>query len=190
MRVSGRRVSASRRASQIANRLSIPQQDPDAPHQSAPSRPIPIVTTDAEPPPSQDIDVSRSSHKDDLPPEPPAKELQFTPRFKGAAEMEARRKLRMLARRGNASTNPKHASDANKHLNPEISSSEDSDTSPEDDDNDDESDRVDRPDDMDEGDEFDPYAPLYPPCPRIPDSRTVTLLLHAPPVLVLTAPLT
>jgi hypothetical protein len=81
---------------------------------------------------------------------------QFIPKFKGAAEMEARRKLRMLARRGQAS-HPKHASDVNKHLNPELSSSDDDIL--EDDDNDDDFDLM--GDDMDEGDEFDPYA-LYP----------------------------
>lgn len=126
MRVTGRRASTSRRASQ---RTSL-DLDP------APFRP------------TADIDT---------PPEPPPKEPQFIPKFKGAAEMEARRKLRMLARRGQASVNPKLASDSNKYLNPEMSSSEDADGSPEDDDNDDEY-LVDRGDEMDEGDEFDPYA--------------------------------
>lgn len=163
MRVSGRRASTARRRSSLVQpepaRLSL---DTDAP------RP----------------DV----HKDD-PPEPPAKEVQFIPQFKGAAEMEARRKLRMLARRGHASLTSKHASDANKYLNPELSSSDDGDVSLDDDDNDDDFDHVDRADDMDEGDEFDPCVSLS-LSPLIPDSTTVTLLPHAPTVPALTVPLT
>ena len=158
MRVTGRRASTSRRASQ-------PALDPE----SALSRLNPIATADAS-------DVLSAD------PEPPAKEVQFIPKFKGAAEMEARRKLRMLARRGQASVHPKHASDVNKYLNPEISSSDDADGTLEDDDD---FDLVDRGDDMDEGDEFDPYA-LYPPFYPLPDSRTATLLLRAPPVPVST----
>ena len=146
MRVTGRRASSSRRASQLA------QPDPSP----ALSRLGP-----ADPDVASSL-PSRSSHKDDPPPDPPAKEIQFIPKFKGAAEMEARRKLRMLARRGQASANPKHASDVTKYLNPELSSSDDADGTLEDDDNDDDFDLVDRGDDMDEGDEFDPYAPFVP----------------------------
>jgi hypothetical protein len=116
--------------------------------------------------------------------DPPAKEVQFIPKFKGAAEMEARRKLRMLARRGHSSK-----PDANKYLNPELSSSEDGDASLEDDDEGDDFDLVDRADDMDEGDEFDPYA-FFIPIPPMPDSTTATLLLHARTVPALTVPLT
>lgn len=161
MRVTGRRASTSRRASQIVDRLSLAQPDPEP----AVSRVNTIVAADTDGPRPQDIEItpslaSRSSQKDD-PPELPAKEVQFIPKFKGAAEMEARRKLRMLARRGQTSTNPKPASDGNKYLNPELSSSDDDDDILEDDENvDDFDDLVDRADDMDEGDEFDPYAPF------------------------------
>ncbi|KAF8442403.1 stress-activated map kinase interacting protein 1-domain-containing protein [Boletus edulis BED1] len=150
MRITGRRASTSRRASQVANKHSLAQPDPDTPL----PRINPITTADADSARPQEPDVSRSSHKDDL--DPPPKEVQFIPKFKGAAEMEARRKLRMLARRGQTSVNPKHASDTNKYLNPEVSSSDDADGSLEDDDNDDDFDLVDRGDEMDEGDEFDP----------------------------------
>ena len=90
------------------------------------------------------------------PPDPPP-----IPNFKGVVEMEARRKLRMLAR-GHASANPKNASDASKYLNPELSSSDDPDASLDDDG----FDLLDRADDMDEGDEFDPYALFIPPPPH------------------------
>ncbi|KAH0833267.1 stress-activated map kinase interacting protein 1-domain-containing protein [Lanmaoa asiatica] len=153
MRVTGRRASTSRRASQATNTLSLAQPDSE----SALSR---VRPSDTDGPGPQDVEVvsslpSRSSQKDDPPPpEPPAKDAQFVPRFKGAAEMEARRKLRMLARRGQASSS-KPAS-VNKYLNPEISSSDEDDGILEDDDNVDDFDLVDRGDDMDEGDEFDP----------------------------------
>lgn len=166
MRVSGRRASTSRR---VVDRLSFAQPDSESTHQPALSRVNPIGPADTDGPRPQEVEVisslaSRLSQKDDpLPPEPPAKEVQFIPKFKGAAEMEARRKLRMLARRGQASVIPKPVSDPNTYLNPEISSSDgdddDDDGILEDDDNvDDFDDHVERPDDMDEGDEFDPYA--------------------------------
>ena len=158
MRVTGRRASSSRRTSNLV------QPDPDTTAVR-----VNIVPSDIDGPRQQEPEVmslaSRSSQKDDPPPPgPPAKDVQFIPKFKGAAEMEARRKLRMLVRRGQASANPKPASDVNKYLNPEISSSDDDDDDDEgilEDDNEDDFDVVDRGDDMDEGDEFDPYVSLY-----------------------------
>lgn len=167
MRVTGRRASSSRRASQISNSLTLTQPESDSTHQPALSRVNPTAPGDTDVSRPQEVEVtsslaSRSSQKDNPPPpEPPVKEVQFIPKFKGAAEMEARRKLRMLARRGQASANPKPASDVNKYLNPDISSSSSDDGILEDD-NDDDFDLVERGDDMDEGDEFDPYAPFYP----------------------------
>lgn len=168
MRVSGRRASASRRASQVANRLSLVQPEPESTPQPAVSRANPIAAGDTDGTRPQEVEVisslaSRSSQKDDPPPpEPPAKDVPFIPKFKGAAEMEARRRQRMLARRGQSSANPKPASDGNKYLNPEISSS-DEDEGILEDDNEDDFNVVDRGHDMDEGDEFDPYdSLLYP----------------------------
>jgi hypothetical protein len=160
MRVTGRRASTSKRASQIANRLSIRQEEPESTPQSR-ANPIAQGKSDARlrPPEVEVIAASalRSSlNEDPLPPELPAKEIQFIPKFKGAAEMEARRKLRMQARRGQAIPAPTPASVGSKHLNPENSSSEEDDELLEDE-NDDDFD-LECGDDMDEGDEFDPYA--------------------------------
>jgi hypothetical protein len=62
--------------------------------------------------------------EDKSPPPPPPKEIptHFIPRFKGAAEMEARRKIRMLARRqapGVIGAPPRATA-----INPELSSSD------------------------------------------------------------------
>ncbi|KIJ61493.1 hypothetical protein HYDPIDRAFT_116002 [Hydnomerulius pinastri MD-312] len=167
MRVTGRRASTSKRASQIANRLSSHSEEAAATPQAGPSRANPGGPGDSDArtrPPEIDVtaaSASRSLKKEDLPPpEPPAKEIQFIPKFKGAAEMEARRKLRMLARRGQATSAPKPPSVVSKILNPEMSSSEEDDGILEDDNDDDDDDGFDldeRGDDiMDEGDEFDP----------------------------------
>ncbi|KAI6010115.1 stress-activated map kinase interacting protein 1-domain-containing protein [Pisolithus marmoratus] len=86
---------------------------------------------------------------------PPAKEAQFIPKFKGAAEMEARRRLRMMARRGQPSGAQKPLSIVTRNLNPELSSSEgESETIEEENDEDFDTGQI--ADDMDEGDEFDP----------------------------------
>jgi len=102
-------------------------------------------------------------NKDNVPPEPPMKEVQFVPNFKGAAEMEARRRLRMMARRGLPASVPKHPSVTPRSINPELSSSDGDDGMLEaSDDNDDDFELVAPGDDnMDEADEFDPYGALY-----------------------------
>ncbi|KAH7882448.1 stress-activated map kinase interacting protein 1-domain-containing protein [Phlebopus sp. FC_14] len=159
MRVNGNRVSSSKRASRIANRLSNHNEDVSTPHATA-SRGVLTGPSESDSR-TRGLDVEfiapsahRSIQKDEPPlPEPPTKELQFIPRFRGAAEMEARRKLRMLARRGQPTSCPKPAS---VNLNPELSSSSEEDVLL-DDENDDDFDLVDHGDDiMDEGDEFDP----------------------------------
>ncbi|KAI6045350.1 stress-activated map kinase interacting protein 1-domain-containing protein [Pisolithus marmoratus] len=86
---------------------------------------------------------------------PPAKEAQFIPKFKGAAEMEARRRLRMMARRGQPSGAQKPLSIVTRNLNPELSSSE-SESETVEEENDEDFDTGQIADDMDEGDEFDP----------------------------------
>ncbi|KAF9239245.1 stress-activated map kinase interacting protein 1-domain-containing protein [Melanogaster broomeanus] len=153
MRVTGRRGSTSKRASQIANRHTSHHEEPESTPQAALSRTNAI---------GQEVDVvvaasaAKSLPKEDPPPpEPPAKEIQFIPKFKGAAEMEARRKLRMQARQGQPISAPRLPSITSKHLNPEISSEEEDEGLLEDE-NVDDSDLDECGDDMDEGDEFDP----------------------------------
>ncbi|KAG6375244.1 hypothetical protein JVT61DRAFT_3460 [Boletus reticuloceps] len=101
MRITGRCASTSRRASQIAN-SSLAQPDPDIPQSPLP-RIDPVATTNTYGIRPRWSSSPQSSN--------------------GVAGMEARRKLRMLARRSQTSVNPKHASDMNKYINPEISSS-------------------------------------------------------------------
>lgn len=107
---------------------------------------------------SQPLPLQHQPRKDDTPPEPLPKDILFVPKFKGAAEMEARRRVRMMARRGVPASMPKIPSMVTRSLNPDISSSDDEDGMLEDD-NDDDYDLVAPGDDnMDEVDEFDPYG--------------------------------
>jgi len=100
-------------------------------------------------------------NKEDVLPEPPLKEVQFVPNFKGAAEMEARRRLRMMARRGPSASMPK-VPVTMRSINPELSSSDGEDGMLEEDDNDDDFELLAAGDgNMDETDEFDPYGALY-----------------------------
>lgn len=123
MRVNGRRLSNSKRASRLAG--------------NPPPPPLPVAK------------------EEPAPLEQPAREAQFIPKFKGAAEMEARRRLRMMARRGQPPGAQKPPSVASRSLNPELSSSEDeNETVEEENEEDFDTDQI--ADDMDEGDEFDP----------------------------------
>lgn len=155
LRVSGRRASTSKRASLIAKRAGMRNEGADALPLAAPPRVNFIAACDADTRPitSEQVDISR---KDDAPPELPPKEVPFVPKFKGAAEMEARRRLRMMARRGVPASIPKAPSVTTHSLNPDLSSSDDEDGML-DDDNDDDYDLVAPGDDnMDGVDEFDP----------------------------------
>jgi hypothetical protein len=121
------------------------------------------AASDVDPCPitSEQADVSQplpqpAIKKDDPPPELLPKDVPFVPKFKGAAEMEARRRVRMMARHGVPASMPKIPSVTTRSLNPDISSSDDEDGMLEDD-NDDDYDLVAPGDDnMDEVDEFDP----------------------------------
>jgi hypothetical protein len=118
--------------------------------------PCPITSEQADV--SQPLPVQHQLRKDDPPPELPPKDVPFVPKFKGAAEMEARRRVRMMARRGVPASMPKIPSLTTRSLNPDLSSSDDEDGML-DDDNDDDYDLVAPGDDnMDEVDEFDPYG--------------------------------
>ncbi|KAG1735585.1 stress-activated map kinase interacting protein 1-domain-containing protein [Suillus paluster] len=166
LRVSGRRASTSKRASLIANRANMRNEGADATALAAPPRVNFIAASDADTRPitsehgdiTQPIPVQHQPalRKDDVPPELPPKDVPFVPKFKGAAEMEARRRLRMMARRGVPASMPKAPSVTTRSLNPDLSSSDDEDGMLEDD-NDDDFDLVAPGDDnMDEADEFDP----------------------------------
>jgi hypothetical protein len=100
-------------------------------------------------------EVSSQPADEQAPPEPPGKGIQFIPKFKGAAEMEARRKMRMLARRGPIAAETKTLPTATANLNSELSSSSSSDEDGMLDDDDFEE-ITETGDDMDDGDEFDP----------------------------------
>lgn len=161
LRVSGRRASTSKRASLAAKRNN-ERSDAPPPHvnfivaNDADTRPVTSEHGDAPQPPPQP-----TINKEDVPPEPPQKEVHFVPNFKGAAEMEARRRLRMMARRGLPASMPKVPSITTRSINPEISSS-DGDDGVSEDENDDDFELV-APGNgnMDETDEFDPYGAVY-----------------------------
>lgn len=162
LRVSGRRASTSKRASLIAKRARMNNEGADAPA-ALPRVNFINAASDVDPCPitSEQADVSQplpqpAIKKDDPPPELLPKDVPFVPKFKGAAEMEARRRVRMMARHGVPASMPKIPSVTTRSLNPDISSSDDEDGMLEDD-NDDDYDLVAPGDDnMDEVDEFDP----------------------------------
>ncbi|KAG1831079.1 stress-activated map kinase interacting protein 1-domain-containing protein [Suillus variegatus] len=163
LRVSGRRASTSKRASLIAKRAGMHGEGADAPAAlprvnfiTAASNVDPCLMTSEQADISQPLPLQHQPRKDDTPPEPLPKDILFVPKFKGAAEMEARRRVRMMARRGVPASMPKIPSMVTRSLNPDISSSDDEDGMLEDD-NDDDYDLVAPGDDnMDEVDEFDP----------------------------------
>ncbi|OJA09315.1 hypothetical protein AZE42_07476 [Rhizopogon vesiculosus] len=162
LRVSGRRASTSKRASIIAKRGNMRNEGSDAPRVNFivanDSDMRPINSEHGDTPQALSLQHPPALNKDDAPPEPPPKEVQFVPNFKGAAEMEARRRLRMMARRGLPASMPKVPSMTPRSINPELSSSDGEDGMLEaSDDNDDDFELVAPGDDsMDGADEFDP----------------------------------
>ncbi|GBE87664.1 stress-activated map kinase interacting protein 1-domain-containing protein [Sparassis latifolia] len=168
LRVSGKRASSSRASFKYSVRSEGAVMEPQPEEQDADVVPVapsaspmkldaldlPVHTS------SGDGTTPVGNHavaSEDLTQEP-APSPQFIPRFKGAAEMEARRKLRMLARAspGVVGTKPLAASG---YLDPELSSSESSSSDGEDDiiDEEDFDLAADADDSMDiDGDEFDP----------------------------------
>ncbi|KAF4616357.1 hypothetical protein D9613_008618 [Agrocybe pediades] len=110
LRVNGKRSSTSKRASGTPRQSDMknfvsenaPVQDAIAKTlvRSAPGGEswIKIEDSDTESSPEPKVQVQQAT----APPEeaPVAKAVQFIPKFKGAAEMEARRRVRMAARRG------------------------------------------------------------------------------------------
>ena len=162
----GLRVSAKRTS--LSKKHFVTRRQKDIPHVNIESAFTPKVPTDASAVSEIDTDQPSKSAEDPspAPPDPPPKGVQFIPKFKGAAEMEARRKMRMQGMQARRGGQPPLAVDT-RHpppptitgLNPESSSSEDEAGMSESDDEVD-SDFGDlvsgAGDDMDEGDEFDP----------------------------------
>ncbi|KAJ6501260.1 stress-activated map kinase interacting protein 1-domain-containing protein [Mycena vulgaris] len=108
LRVNGKRASTSKRLSMAGT----PRQGKDFVVQGAPSSTVPVSSSLSEhkadnwvKAPS-DIDMTGSAPEVKIQQPtvaeeaPVAKAVQFIPKFKGAAEMEARRRVRMAARRG------------------------------------------------------------------------------------------
>ena len=114
LRVHGKRVSVSKRVSGTPRQFDVKNFVSDqAPVQEALSTPAPIPPTHVQSAPGigswikiqdSDSDVSPETAvqkpQSVTPEQVPVKVVQFIPKFKGAAEMEARRRERMAARRG------------------------------------------------------------------------------------------
>lgn len=162
----GLRVSAKRAS--MSKRHSVTPRQNGAPHVHIESaQPTPKAPTDASAASQTDPENPPKSAEETAPPDPPPKGVQFIPKFKGAAEMEARRKMRMQGMQARRGGQPALAVDTRpppprtSSLNPEISSSSEDEVGM----SSESSDEVDSDfgdmaggagDDMDEGDEFDP----------------------------------
>jgi hypothetical protein len=116
LRVHGKRASVSKRLSGTPRQLDVKNFISDqAPVQEALSTPAPTPPTHAQSAPVVDSWIKMEDFDEQVSPEPTVqnpqsvvpeqvipvvKIVQFIPKFKGAAEMEARRRERMAARRG------------------------------------------------------------------------------------------
>ncbi|KAJ6461981.1 stress-activated map kinase interacting protein 1-domain-containing protein [Mycena vulgaris] len=158
LRVNGKRASTSKRLSMAGT----PRQGKDFVVQGAPSSTVPVSSSLSEhkadnwvKAPS-DIDMTGSAPEVKIQQPtvaeeaPVAKAVQFIPKFKGAAEMEARRRVRMAARRG-----PGGAAPAAPPVL-DFSSSSDEEENMADDSSDSDFGQPNAADAMDDGDEFDP----------------------------------
>lgn len=171
LRVNGKRASTSKRASVVLHQQDMKNFVSDnAPVQGALSTTVPIAKSlvqsapgdswikiedsDGEESPEPAVNVHQATAPDEV---PVAKVVQFIPKFKGAAEMEARRRVRMAARKGPgglpaAQPQPPPSLDFSSSSEDEVEISVVSEVSS------DEFDDVGATavDSMDEGDEFDP----------------------------------
>ncbi|PPQ68454.1 hypothetical protein CVT26_006041 [Gymnopilus dilepis] len=176
LRVHGKRASTSKRMSaslrQQEGKPTIPEKSPAeetlpgaAPStktlaQSAPGGEswIKIEDSDNEQSPEPTVQVHQATAPEET---PVTKIVQFIPKFKGAEEMEKRRRVRMAARRGPGGALAPAAPPPNLSFS---SSSEDEAEAPviSDDESSDEFEVVGQKptDELDEGDEFDPYVIL------------------------------
>lgn len=168
LRVNAKRVSTSKRMSTLRQEAEVndvknflsenaPVQDAaKSVPQSAPGESwIRLEESEKEESPEPTVKVQQATAPEEA---PVTKVIQFIPKFKGAAEMEKRRQLRMAARRGAAArTAPRPVQPQN--LSFDTSSEEElddpvvSEVSPEEDDY-----VAPTVDNLDEGDEFDPYV--------------------------------
>ncbi|KAF9459128.1 stress-activated map kinase interacting protein 1-domain-containing protein [Collybia nuda] len=164
MRVHAKRASTSKRLSGTPRQVDVKNFVSDnAPVQESLSTSVPVQTSvaksplkTAEPSTSQpQVQIQEPTMIEEA---PVAKVVQFIPKFKGAAEMEARRRVRMAARRG-----PGGASQPPPPPNLDFSSSDEEGGNPMADDSSSSGDFDDdvpgEVDSMDEGDEFDPEFP-------------------------------
>lgn len=169
LRVNAKRVSTSKRMSTLHQETEVndvknflsenaPVQDvAKSVPQSAPGESwIKLEESEKEESSEPTVKVQQATAPEEA---PVAKVVQFIPKFKGAAEMEKRRQLRMAARRGAARTAPTRPAQP-QNLSFDTSSEEDevddpvaSEVSPEEDDY-----VAPTVDNLDEGDEFDPYV--------------------------------
>ena len=184
LRVHGKRASVSKRLSGTPRQFDVKNFIPDqAPVQEALSTPAPIPPTLVQSAPVVGSWIKMEDSDEQVSPEPTVqnpqsvvpeqvpvvKIVQFIPKFKGAAEMEARRRERMAARRGPGGVVARvpppptldFSSSSENEVEPvigEVSSDEFEEVG------------AAAVDGMDEGDEFDPSVLLSP----IPD----LLLMH------------
>ncbi|KAH9477743.1 Target of rapamycin complex 2 subunit sin1 [Psilocybe cubensis] len=115
MRINAKRASTSKRMSVTPQQLDMKNfVSGNAPVQEALSETVPIAKTLARSDPGGESWIKIEESDDENSPEPTVhihqatapeeapvtKVVQFIPKFKGAAEMEARRRIRMAARRG------------------------------------------------------------------------------------------
>ncbi|KAJ7723397.1 stress-activated map kinase interacting protein 1-domain-containing protein [Mycena metata] len=152
LRVNGKRASTSKR-------MSLAGTPKDFLVQGAPASTLSVSANDKTDNWVKvgDIDLAPGSapavqiQQPTVPEEAPvAKVVQFIPKFKGAAEMEARRRVRMAARRGPGAAPPP------PQPNLDFSSSSDEEVIAEDDSSDSDFGQPAAADAMDDGDEFDP----------------------------------
>lgn len=161
MSVRGRRPDVTgKRMSRISQRGSV----------DAPGSPTVIPASENTP----DLNIAQASpletaaHEPELvvAPPPPPQPVQpgFVPKFKGAAEMDARRRIRLQARQGAvAAATPRVTPDPDRSIVPDLdSSSSDDDSTPDFEEDGFDDVGVDGDSDMDgDGDEeFDPYVPI------------------------------
>jgi hypothetical protein len=163
LRVSAKHTSSSKRLSTLQQTTELNDVknylSEDAPVQEA-SKSVPqpalgdswIKIEDSESP-EPTVQVQQATAGEEL---PVAKVVQFIPKFKGAAEMEKRRQLRIAARRGAARSGSAHTRPVQQNMSFDSSSEEEADVPVASGVSADEEDEYIAPSDSMDGDEFDP----------------------------------
>ncbi|KAF7359268.1 hypothetical protein MSAN_01269200 [Mycena sanguinolenta] len=150
LRVHGKRASTSKRMSMNGTPRGVPKDSMTG--SSLADKPdswvkVPEVDVTASSVPDLQVKIQEPTVAEEA---PVAKAVQFIPKFKGAAEMEARRRVRMAARRG-----PGGAAPAPPPVL-DFSSSSDEEDNIADDSSDSDFPQTNAADAMDDGDDFDP----------------------------------